>query len=934
MKKPTFKRLVLGLIQHILAAVAVLLVVLIMVNGRIRVIDNSGNSSIYSIAPFESTESFEESDIFRQMFQNSVKDLIPLAVIKEQLETNGVFDGSKEIDCTKFVNRKAVMSNCPVTAVYQLEDLVSWGRTGVEMVTWSLEKRAFVQYFDDHILDSDNFYLDENNQIRFRGIESDFQSNIQSVQSTESSQGEAFYFEVTSPDFDYLFAYASTDDYLVDIVYEYLVRYMDKELILVEENGTQKVQFQMLKCMYTTIDGDGQLTGIADNWMDYAKLENNVVATIEDITYNFNQYQTRNDVYLDKNSNLKYAFRLGDEDNGKIITNLSSDFNEEKDSAIDNYFAGLGKYMIYSLDSLKYTGNVTFDKDGIWQIIVRRYGYAFPTNTKIWVGVDTSYYVTDQFAAVKNVYERFTSHIGQYMALIILCILAWLFLWNYLFITAGKAVDENGFAIHYLNWFDKIYTEIVLLLGAGMLYAGFVGFAFLMGITDATYIQYGVISETISAQNGIVSAVENNTLQWYAYGFGVLYGFMASLSFCFMWYSLIRRIKGRNLWRNSCLNYLYHKMRNGIFMVLYHKNTAVRTLIPYNLFVFGNLMGFFFLYILRYHVFLAFLDIAAILFVDAAVGVILFRKNAEMSEIIEGINKIRQGEVDYQLEANRLHGENRDMAEAVNNIGEGIRNAVETSMKDERMKTDLITNVSHDIKTPLTSIINYVDLLKREKISQEPARGYIEILESKAQRLKQLTDDLVEVSRISSGNIILVNEKLNLTELINQTLGEFSEKFEQKNLLAIFNDPETPAYIYADSRRMWRVMENLFNNICKYAMPSTRVYVDIVAVNSLIELSIKNISEQQLNISPEELTERFIRGDSSRTTEGSGLGLSITQNLVTVQGGKFRIQLDGDLFKAIIRFPEYHEQKLEKAAELEDMAQEKDEGLPYTSDNE
>ena len=182
-------------------------------------------------------------------------------------------------------------------------------------------------------------------------------------------------------------------------------------------------------------------------------------------------------------------------------------------------------------------------------------------------------------------------------------------------------------------------------------------------------------------------------------------------------------------------------------------------------------------------------------------------------------------------------------------------------MKDERMKADLITNVSHDIKTPLTSIINYVDLLKREKLEMEPTKSYIEVLDNKSQRLKQLTDDLVEASKISSGNITLIKNQINLMELVQQSIGEFSQKLEEKNLQIIISDCTFIPLIYADSRRMWRVIENLFNNIYKYAMESTRVYISIEKENGYIRTSIKNISEIALNIKPEELTERFIRGD-------------------------------------------------------------------------
>jgi len=224
------------------------------------------------------------------------------------------------------------------------------------------------------------------------------------------------------------------------------------------------------------------------------------------------------------------------------------------------------------------------------------------------------------------------------------------------------------------------------------------------------------------------------------------------------------------------------------------------------------------------------------------------------------------------------------------------------SMKNERLKADLITNVSHDIKTPLTSIINYVDLLKREDIPNERAQNYLEVLEQKSQRLKQLTEDLLEASKISSGNITLQMERINFVELVYQTGGEFNEKFEAKGLTAITKLPREPVVIMADGRRIWRVVENLYNNVAKYAMANTRVYVDMTMEEDWVTLSIKNISQNALNIQADELTERFIRGDVSRSTEGSGLGLSIAKNLTELMGGEFEIYLDGDLFKVSISF--------------------------------
>ena len=291
----------------------------------------------------------------------------------------------------------------------------------------------------------------------------------------------------------------------------------------------------------------------------------------------------------------------------------------------------------------------------------------------------------------------------------------------------------------------------------------------------------------------------------------------------------------------------------------------------------------------------------------AALFVVVVYVALACRKLLKAGEALAEGQGDYKVDTSRLVWGFKEHGEDLNSLGQGISRAVAERMRSERLKTELITNVSHDLKTPLTSIISYVDLLKRLHIQEEPARGYIDILDSKAQRLKQLTDDLVEASRISSGSIELEKEKLNLTELLNQGIGEFSERLEESSLQVVFEDGDVPAYIYADSRRMWRVVENLFNNICKYAMEGTRVYIQTTKQEGRIEVSIKNISRQQMSVRPEELTERFIRGDSSRSTEGSGLGLSIAKSLVQVHGGSFEILMDGDLFKVLLAFPEYSE---------------------------
>ena len=268
-----------------------------------------------------------------------------------------------------------------------------------------------------------------------------------------------------------------------------------------------------------------------------------------------------------------------------------------------------------------------------------------------------------------------------------------------------------------------------------------------------------------------------------------------------------------------------------------------------------------------------------------------------------GAERLANGELDAQIDTTHMHGELLQHAENLNNIGHGLARAVEARIKSERMKTELITNVSHDIKTPLTSIINYVDLLKKENFEDLKVQRYLEILESKAQRLKTLTEDVVEASKVSSGNISLEFMNLNFVEMIQQTSGEFEEKFKARNLTEVLNISVEEACIRADGRRTWRILENIYNNAAKYAMEGTRIYADLKVENGQVIFSLKNISQQQLNISADELTERFIRGDISRSTEGSGLGLSIAKTLTELQGGQFQLYLDGDLFKVTVIFP-------------------------------
>lgn len=297
------------------------------------------------------------------------------------------------------------------------------------------------------------------------------------------------------------------------------------------------------------------------------------------------------------------------------------------------------------------------------------------------------------------------------------------------------------------------------------------------------------------------------------------------------------------------------------------------------------------------------LSVAMLAGVNLVVLAVLVTDGMQRQKLLTAIQEINSEEGNMRISESGLFAINRQMAAAVNDLGDGLRHALQEQMKSERMKADLITNVSHDLKTPLTSIINYVDLLKREELHNEKANEYLEVLDQKSQRLKQLTEDLVEASRASSGNVMLDIRRIDVKELLMQTSGEFVERFEARGLQLVENFPQNPQYVDADGRRLWRIIENLFRNVEKYAMPHTRVYLDLINDGDRVAFSLKNISENPLNISPEELTERFTRGDESRSTEGSGLGLSIAKDLTEIQKGTFEIYLDGDLFKVTVSFP-------------------------------
>ena len=275
----------------------------------------------------------------------------------------------------------------------------------------------------------------------------------------------------------------------------------------------------------------------------------------------------------------------------------------------------------------------------------------------------------------------------------------------------------------------------------------------------------------------------------------------------------------------------------------------------------------------------------------------------QANRLKEGAKRLAAGDLSEKVKTEKMFWEFKKHGETLNRVGDGISLAVEKRMQSEHFRTELITNVSHDIKTPLTSIINYVDLLQKEELDNEKAKEYLEVVSRQSARLKKLTEDLIEASKASTGSMPVNMEKLELGVFLTQTVGEFEEKLAAAGLRTVLHKPETEVYVNADGRQLWRVVENLVQNICKYGQPDTRVYIDLDDKEKEAVISFKNISRYELNISGNELMERFVRGDASRHTEGSGLGLSIAGSLMELMHGRLEIMVDGDLFKVVLHFP-------------------------------
>ena len=673
--------------------------------------------------------------------------------------------------------------------------------------------------------------------------------------------------------------------------------YYLEDLIRWQQAGGLRWLEQKVENRFLTVDGK-RLEEIVHAEADFKILCDQLIACMSDLSNNYDEYQRYMKQYKEGQTSFVYYIDL-DNGTGDIYTNAS--FLEGAGSTkAQNYFGGL-VCAAMGTTALNYSvqGDYEIEVDNVADFM-SQYDYAMGDNAIVYTGFDMSLGANDYYATLWKAMDSYNmDQVYMLLGIVIGCGLYYVLVTLYMLVASGRKVDKTGEEFIELKWVDGIYLEVFLAWCAALGFA--VAWAFCEFYEFYLHSRANYIRETGAVVIGTITFI---------------FSILIIESLC----SFARRVKSRTFFKNSliykfCISQVVH-----FFRYLERKGQALKEKAQYYMERSGlweKTWGLFLIEIVFYagclFLFFVFMHEDERMAIGVAAVMLMtmiflsyrrLKRKVEREEIIEKIEGIVAGE-SSRVSVEHLSIEHAALGRAVNDIGEGIQQAVETSIKDERLKAELLTNVSHDIKTPLTSIISYVDLLKKEQIENERAMEYIEVLESKSLKLKNLIQDLIEVSKISTGNIEYEMMPLNLHELIMQAAGEYDEKFAEHCLKLIYNNHAKEACIMADSRRMWRVMENLMSNVYKYALEGTRVYLEVARVEEKLILTMKNISAKELNIQAEELSERFVRGDLSRTTEGSGLGLAIAQNLVIGQGGDFKIMLDGDLFKVQIIFGIY-----------------------------
>lgn len=622
------------------------------------------------------------------------------------------------------------------------------------------------------------------------------------------------------------------------------------------------------------------------------------------VKYGLDCYKTDNETFFDTNTCTE-----------AINSDISTEYRqimysiEDTDEMLDYYTINLGNNYSFKLEewnSKSSSYKTTYDdiKDESKYEKVEEFGIDDKENNEklihsIDVGASKNEYkyiltvgVTDtiiqddsNLARYYHFYKFCKPYQSHALTLTILCAIAVIALLIYEISAAGHKKDEEE--IH-LSWFDKIPLDVLLVVVLPILVC-------------AIYALGSVVVELFWIADQL------NIMGW-LFEIIALVILIALVIYIYL-ITIVKRIKAGTIIKNNvCVKialWIYHPVKKVLdnFKYLYHESSKTYKKVIIALLILGCFqLGFSWSYAETYGDGLMKIILLILLGAELIGLVTVIKMNADSKVLLEAAENLANGNLDARIPQDKLdklngpffqHGKN------LNSIGEGMQKAIQNELKSERMKAELITNVSHDIKTPLTSIINYVGLLSKEEDPTKQSE-YIEVIQRQSQRLKKLTEDVVEASKATSGNITVNIETVSVNEILEQALAEYKDRMDEKQLEVIESIPEYQVLAKADGRLLWRVLRNLFSNVSKYSKNDTRVYIDVKDSSDSVSIEIKNTSLEQLNITEEELMQRFVRGDASRHTEGSGLGLSIVQSLIELMNDEFKIHIDGDLFKSTI----------------------------------
>ena len=887
MKRSLLKKIFIHLGMHLCAMFAVLLVADIVFCSYISVEFLDGDVR-YALDPFP-TEDNDIDEAITDIFSRQASDIMRYVAACKILGASKDIDVDKIIDISDYYHERE--DTVPVHFV--MSDLINYGRRGITYNSRSMNITDFVYFYGDPIY-VQNFALDEYGKLYFKGFYSmnksrtsaNYSSNVEDLISGEGSEDVKRAMSELMP------------AELMHLVVEYCIRKYPGYV----EFSNWNEDFFSVSFKDPIIGNPSTLNYIslrerADNWDEFF-ISVDELSDVSSLFSNaYDTYREGQRIYHTGDMNLIYLIRTKDK-NGMVRTytnDQSSKYMDDSELTIN--YSDHDLYLICYYDELQYATLSDISETVITDVI-RQYPDVYPNDTHVWMYLDdTSSRAEDIYYGLTYTYNDVKQVARMFCMIITLLALIWLGLFAY----SGffrDIFEDDGSGEYIILPQDKIWIEAFFIFAFIVFRAALYHLDYLKNLVNENYCR-------ISAESGgpFRNAPISSYLSFAAFGL------LCSMFLTFFVFSVIRRIRAGILYEYSFTKRIKEIFDHFALTLSGGEGAVATVLIPYIFFLVLNLGGMSLgIFMIPKNMAYTTLIFLLMLFMDIIVGINMYLTTAEKKDLLDGVERIRGGDIDYKIDAQNLRAENRNLAISINNIGEGIKSAVNDSIMEETLRTELITNVSHDLKTPITTILNYSDLLRREDLTEKQKDDYLKVIGEKSIRLKKLLEDLLEASKLSSGQFELHKETTDLTELLTQAIGEYSDRFEAKHLEVVCS--EFPrVLIYADAGLLWRVFDNLFGNICKYAMKDTKINVNFDVFGGRVFIKIKNVSAVRPRFQGEALTERFIRGDASRQGEGTGLGLFIAKSLVEAHNGTFEVIVDGDMFTSFIDLPEFSSDK-------------------------